>query len=400
VYGGASAVYTMTNTYTQSAWVLNLQGRGFGIFQDTNVSLVIEDSTSETTYGQYPLTLEQQLQQDTALGLMFGRAIIDYDRNPHIKLESLTAIANRTQDLMESFLNLDIGDMVGVTETGSGVSGYHYIQGENFTAVPTSNGTAEIEYTWLTRQQLSLAAGTLSPIGVNVHDNAPDAINYGVVPQLNSLTLTTFSFWIKPSSLHTKNSGWVLANYDSINGFYIAFDFTLHTISFTNQYFSGQLGKWYPTSATIANDTLAHVVITCDMTSTNAPIIYYNGSPVATTINSIPIGVYTPAGSATFVIANAFNSLSNFTNPMYGLLEDIRIYNCIRTQSDVTTLYNGGTPSATVGPLDHLVFQGPVVRTPELASYTGHTLTTSLTVLDNIYGVVGQINGSPTGAAF
>jgi hypothetical protein len=47
-----------------------------------------------------------------------------------------------------------------------------------------------------------------------------------------------------------------------------------------------------------------------------------------------------------------------------------------------------------------MIFQGPVVRTGELTKYVGATLTADLPVLDNVYGYVGAINGSPTGAAF
>ena len=125
--------------------------------------------------------------------------------------------------------------------------------------------------------------------------------------------------------------------------------------------------------------------------------MYVNGSSTPVTVLQPPLGAYQNSLSTAQLILGYNPTLA------YGLLgglKDIRIYNRILSATEVATLYNSGTPLATVGPTSGLVFQGPVVRTPELALYTGQTLTANTPVLDNIIGYVGTIAGSPTGASF
>jgi hypothetical protein len=74
------------------------------------------------------------------------------------------------------------------------------------------------------------------------------------------------------------------------------------------------------------------------------------------------------------------------------------MYGRALTSVEATTLYNSGVQDDALV-TDGLIFQGPCVRTKDYPLYEDETLTESLKVLDNVYGMVGTPHGSPIGRA-
>jgi hypothetical protein len=102
------------------------------------------------------------------------------------------------------------------------------------------------------------------------------------------------------------------------------------------------------------------------------------------------------------VMGNLYEAGGAFSGPLNGIIKDMRIYNKILGQAQVTQLYNSGTPDPTIltSPADGLLFQAPAVPTDRLSSYINQPLGSTLKVRDNIFGYIGTPNDSPVGRSF
>jgi hypothetical protein len=131
-------------------------------------------------------------------------------------------------------------------------------------------------------------------------------------------------------------------------------------------------------------------VVTYDAWSTAAnPVIYINAVSQTVTETDTPSGTLNSEFGAEVVIGNQHTDTQNYNQAWHGYLKDVRIYNRILTSAEVTTLYNSGTPDASLVP-DGLVFQGPCVTKKENAT-AWDTVTTAEyeKFIENIYRAVG-----------
>jgi hypothetical protein len=159
--------------------------------------------------------------------------------------------------------------------------------------------------------------------------------------------------------------------------------------------FNTQTGHW-TASLTPAINSWHHVVMTFDISSlTNDPVIYYDGSSKTVTETITPSGTkYTKVG-VPLIIGNQ-KAFWDYTTAMDGKLFDGRVYHRILSASEVTAIYNSGTPSVDAGPQD-MVFQGPFVPTERLSDYIDATLSSDTKVRDAIYGAAGTPRGTVIG---
>jgi hypothetical protein len=157
-------------------------------------------------------------------------------------------------------------------------------------------------------------------------------------------------------------------------------------------------GIWYSPSSSIVNDVWTHVVVTYHPgDNADVPVMYIDGLSVAVTTVQMPNGSG-HVESTNLMIGNAKNytdpSGAYIMHPFDGQIADVRLYNRILTPSEVTTLHNDGIGG--IGVTSGMVFQGPTVRTADLASYIDQSLTSDNKLLDRVYGVVGTPGGYVT----
>ncbi len=395
-FSSPKATITLTNTYTQVGYITYMRILGMPIYQDSNITVILENASSESKYGVSELMIEQTYQQDTDNGEMYGKQILDANRKPHVRVNSVTFSANYSTMAMQMFLNCDVGSLIQLIDTRYGVYDWFYIQGVNFSL----SLVGQIVVSWIVKKATSIASGALSPIGIEFHIVSNDYLNFGPLPKLDTLAKFTISFWMYADQ---DGSSTILSCNDVDNGFYVSY-------STTSKYCVLGIGRWssgfYTVTphAEIANqipkNTLTHVVWTGDFSSVALEKNYLNGVPATngTTSALLPTGYYRQSQGNVLVIGN-LKVPGESPEPFGGYLKDVRIYPRVLTDAEVATLYNGGTPDADLV-TDGLIFQGPCARTAELASYVGQTLTEDLPVLDNIQGAVGAMIGSPTGLAF
>lgn len=391
-FSSAQATITLTNTYTQVGYITWMKIRGLPIYQDDNMSAILENTTSEQIYGYQDLTIDQVYQQDTDLGEMIGAGIVEANKAPHTRVNSLHFDANISDATMRMFLNCDIGSLIQVIDAQYSINDWFYVQGVNFTL----GLTGQINVVLAVKKMLSVASGGLVPIGVNFHIATTDVLDFGGLGFSTPLSKVSFSFWLNPSGHAAGYNGTILDIGPTV--FTISYQFSSVAPIYSIQVVSNlwEITNGVYNSALVPNGSLFHFVIILDLTSPALPLMYLNGSPIAVTETGTVAGGTYPMALFSFILGGYRGSDCLYHNSMDALLKDFRFYNRFLTAAEDTAIYNGGTPSATVGPLDHLIFQGPCVRTPELANYVGSTLTADLPVLDNIFGVVGVPAGSPS----
>jgi len=258
-------------------------------------------------------------------------------------------------------------------------------------------------FKWLVKQFWSLSLG-LEPLAVEFGGlTTEDAVNFGVLPYIVDLPQLSMSGWIYSSAnvageVHTimgftnGDSGWSIYEGRSGSG-----GPTDHRLLFRNK--AAGNAAWYA-DVFFQLNTLTHFVITYDRSDVliATPKIYLDGVLVAVVQQIAPGAPIESENGSQLVAGNIFASNEVWNSAFEGTLKDLRIYNRILSSTEVTTLYNSGAQDDALV-TDGLIFQGPCVRTKDYALYEDETLTESLKVLDNVYGVVGTPHGSPVGRA-
>lgn len=242
---------------------------------------------------------------------------------------------------------------------------------------------------------------SLTPINVDFQGTT-DGIEFGHVAEVTDLTTKSISFWeyipaddINPGypiSFHDESytSGWRVQNN---NGY----------LSFGQQYTGGSLtsGYWHTSNGSIYN-AWAHYVVTYTSGSANDPIMYINGTSGSITELITPSNSVSPESTAQLIVGNinvpGYSHVPPYTwnKPAKGKIQYMAIYNRILSAAEVTTLYNGGTPSYP-SITNGLVFAPMNVIATDLAQYQGKSLNTRLKLFDSINYHYGTPHGAPVG---
>ena len=155
--------------------------------------------------------------------------------------------------------------------------------------------------------------------------------------------------------------------------------------------FDVQPGKWTTPANQFALNAWTNLIVTYEPAEVLAvPIIYIGG--VSQVLNEIqaPAGALRSEVGVPLSIGNYKASTVDYSKPSDGLIKDTRGYNVILSQAEATSLAAGG--NVTRG----MVFQGPCVRTKELADFGDLVLTADKKMIDNMFGMVGTPNNSVT----
>jgi len=378
-YGTEGVTYTLVNGDDVTGYITLLQARGKGYRAYSPIRAFAKNATSATAYGDKPQTFQQRYQEKVLLGTLQSDAIVNYEKNPRLDLQRVSFVANRTSELMYSFLDLDVGDLVHIKEDQAEIDGYYYIQGVEF-SIELGN---IIRYSWILRETLSLQKG-LTAISFETDRTASQGVFFGQVSHVQNLSTMSIAFWMELDSV-TAQTRTTIANRNNLAGWHIQIG---TDILYYFRAMSADNHSQFHDPSFIA-DTLYHIVITHDTSGadTTAPIMYIDGSSVAVgDVGAAPSGSLVDETGATLVLGNVLYAGGDF--PFEGRIYDARIYNTILTSGNVTTLYNGGVPDPSLLTTG-LKFQSPVVKTANTTDYVGQTLTTDQRLMDNIYGIVG-----------
>jgi hypothetical protein len=380
--------WTVTNSSGYAGYITVLTASGLGIYQDNPIEFSVQDTTSQNTYGVNELKIDQQYQRDIAAGAQLVAGVLDENKQPSTKWDKVTFLADKSDELMIAFLNVDIGDMIRITNSSLNTDSWYYIQGIEFTI---STGEL-IMFSWIIKRFLNLTLG-LSIIVLELNGNAGEKINFGYIQDISKSTQYSYSFWINVDAIPATSSSIVGNLYRTAlvySGAEIYFD--------TNGRLGFHIGAngghcfFVTNDVVITTGNLINIVVTFDNSTTgNAPLFY---------VNKVLKSTYTPIGG---YVAPKMNDEGNnlfigentgvYEKAMNGTIEDVRFYNNILSQTRVTALYDSG-PNV-LNDTNGLSFQAFTVRTKDISKFTNLVLAGSDKIMDSIHGYIGTPIGSP-----
>ena len=179
--------------------------------------------------------------------------------------------------------------------------------------------------------------------GLSLSYNSTDVINAGSASSLDDLTQKTLCAWMYPRSYGVSANDATIFNKDSSGGWSLILaddNGPTNALYFFQTTWSSVLGKWRTQANSITLNTWQHICVTYDRSSaSNDPVMYINGTPVSITEYSTPSGSYNSEAANSLYIGNWDTSS---TGSFDGILDDVRIYNRILSQTEITNLYNIG----------------------------------------------------------
>lgn len=388
-YGTNGFSHTVYNASSNSGHITLFNCRGKGIYTYNPIEHQANDTDSQNNYGIISDAMTQKYKNDLTYGLQFADFVVDEEKDPRTILKKITLTANKDTNVMRAFLQLDIGDIIRVTESKSNTDAYYFIQGVSYQTRPGGI----VMFDWILKPFLCLALG-MSELGIEFNGHAStDGIDFGQVPQVRHLTDITYSAWYKAGSGNSWGEAIISNNAgDGIGsdawsvgaGFFHFINWRWSTDGIWYRSFSPTTGVWY------------HLAMTYNFSTSSVPKFYINGVEYAPTFSLQPTGAAFTERPQILVIGNKSTNNFYYTNGVKGQLKDVRVYNRILSAAEITTLYNSGTPDMDLV-TDGLQFQTFVIPTNRLTSYTDATLTSDMKLRDRIYGMIGTPHGSPIG---
>ncbi len=244
----------------------------------------------------------------------------------------------------------------------------------------------------------------LSPLAIEFTATSGQAIDFRHLPRIINQSARSISVWIyqdtaAPSFPNLYNIAGVFSDEA---GFLF---YTREQRLLYYQKYLGNSGRWTTPAASLPLASWTHVLATYSRGLLNDPVLYINNVAQAVTEEETPAGVYKDETGDHLMIGSVKTATLDYTWNFDGKIFDVRIYNTILTQAEVTAIYNGGVPSVSAGTRTYdpatktgLVFQSFAVRTGELADFVDQSLT-GLKVLDGQFLAVGEVSGIVTGRA-
>jgi hypothetical protein len=378
--------WTVTNASGYAGYITVLTASGLGVYQDNPIEFSVEDTTSQNSYGVNEYRIDQQYQRDIAPGAQLVASILDENKQPSTKWDRIEFKADRSDELMIAFLNVDIGDMIQITNTALNTDSYFFIQGIEFSI----NQGELITFSWILKKYDNLTLG-LSPIAIEF-DSVDDILDYGYLKHASSLVNRSVSAWIYTFS-NPAVAGIIIGNRYTYGGsrMFVIMSGGNLVLGLSATGFAVTSGNWVE-DIVIGLNQWINVIATYNPQDVNAnPIFYVNGTAGTTTETVAPSGAYIGNELGKLLIGASGNTGNEFLFP--GKIKDARVYNRIITATEALAIYNEGAYGT--GVLSGLVFQAPTVRTKNLTYFTDKTLSSSDKLIDNIYGAIGTPNGSP-----
>jgi hypothetical protein len=321
----------------------------------------------------------------------FADGIVALERYPNKSLRSVTFLANHSEDLLLAYMYLEQGDKVRIIDNRPDHTGDYYIQGVK--AVLALGGI--IFFTWFLKEEVNTLCQPIAVKDGTYSSGSRQAIDFGVLPYLANMSHFSYSVWIKRLDYQAFA---VLVNHSLDTGSGRRGNYFLMNTNGDLQFSSYKTptdGHWEHASALFdVNNVWRHVVLTYDNTTDTAdPRIYVDGTEISVTENYTPSGTSDDDSDCPLILFNIAPNPSVagqqyfYNSSKNAILKDIRIYNRILTQSEITELANGEDDYSTVQ--DGLQFQGIYAPKDNINDYIGDVIDNQDLVLDSVHKAAG-----------
>lgn len=391
VFRTAEAEITLTNTSGYLGQIRKLQLRGYGVYQDSSIKAVVEDTSSQASYSEAELNIEQQYQRDVVAGKLWAKKIVGVESSPRTKLNKITFCANKSEMRMLAFLACDIGDLVKITESGLNLDGYYYyINGIEF-AITEGN---IITYSWILDDSAGISENRFSNVALEFSPSSEDIIEFGEIPSLVDLPDQSITAWCDVTTIGAFCDivcMWV----DNAGGleWSVGIHETNGLIMNLVMPYAGGGGYWISGYESEITSGGSFVFLGVSITGTVIKF-YINGVLKTTYVLTEPIGTRLSYSGANYTVGNirSINPPSDYGKPFAGKLADIRHHNVILTEDEMMQVYTDGIGGA--GVTRGLLFHTPAILTSKLSTLTDQTLASTDRVFDSVNGYAGTPGGS------
>ena len=387
-YGSESVTYSITNGNAAQGYVTFLQARGKGIYNYNSISYKVEDDASCNEHGVVSRNINQPYQVTLAHATIKAESIVMREKQPRTVLDTVYFTANNSNKLMNAFLNIDVGDVVEVKESQTGVDGQYWVNGIEYGLV---DGKI-VEVRWFVKEKLVVGQGITLMACEFSASGTVDALQYGIIPQADNLTQRTLSAWVYA---HTSGTVGSVSKhiFGAWSGNVYGYDIGLSGGTCVHyQYSDGAApGRWESPVNSMPLNTWTHVAVTRDTSTagTVAPLIYIGGTAQAVTEAVAPAAGTVDETGFKYLLGNLFTADYEYNRPFDGLVKDARVYNRVLSAAEVQSLAAAGT--VTSG----LLFQAPAVYDADVAEFTNKTLAETDKVIESVVYRVGTPHGTP-----
>lgn len=380
VFYTAEAAVTYTNSSAYTGYVTRLYLKGYGVYQDSPIKAMAEDSTSQTAYGMQELNIEQRYQRDTSYSETEMYQMMYAEKDPRTKLVGVSFIANKSDKNMMAFLSIDIGDMIKITESSLNLDDYFYVNGVEF-SVQEGN---VIMFKWILATSLALILPACTAISLDFNNSVGQSMMYNnEVADLEQMTvmvsfdMDSFGDTSLPQVLIEREPIWML---------YVGT--SSESVVFVSSH-TGSSGFWKTDDSSFTTGQ-HHIALTYDNSSAdNDPVMYIDGSSEGVTEVIAPVGDKVDQENIAIRIGSYDTSGAVAKSPN-GNVKYVKFYNRILSALEVAS--EVATPGSVT---DGLVFYAPVVPSSTTAYFDGRTLTTTDILFDNVEWYIGHPYGSP-----
>lgn len=160
-FGANAGSYSFTNSGTVDGY-LWLQTRGTAVYLYDPIEYISQDATSQQNHGLQSLDVNMPYQTDPTTAALIGQFLASDLRDPRYEVDRYPFWANRDGDHMMSFLFLEIGARIRITETQTGFARDRHIDGIAFEVHPNKR----VKCTYMTR---FISSTTTWQLGVEDH---------------------------------------------------------------------------------------------------------------------------------------------------------------------------------------------------------------------------------------
>ncbi|MEP0806257.1 MAG: hypothetical protein HRF47_12250 [Chloroflexota bacterium] len=132
-FGTSGAIIrSLTNTGDTTGFITKLDLRGYGVYTDNPIELFFEDTPSISNYGIAPFTYNNHYQSNINISKAIGKLVLSQNKENQIIPREIKLIANISPDMMNAFLNLDVGDLIQIQHNEHNINGKYFIHSVNF----------------------------------------------------------------------------------------------------------------------------------------------------------------------------------------------------------------------------------------------------------------------------
>lgn len=128
-YGTNGVEWGLENTGASNGYVTFLQARGTGVYLYDPVTYEVSDETSKDLFGSRVMALDMKYEDDPVEAEAFASYLLDAHKDPHPTAEWVQFNANRSDLLLWTFLEIEPGDRVYLSEQQALPDGVYFVNG-------------------------------------------------------------------------------------------------------------------------------------------------------------------------------------------------------------------------------------------------------------------------------